>query len=98
MVKDVNISDLTLKAKFGASILLYVRTKELHLNNPTTLMYNLTFKTFHIGKLQIYLNLVSFEEVNSFDENLQNDYRNQIYRLIPKEKLVDSVNSFGQVV
>jgi len=94
MENEIYISNLTLKARYGFSILLYVRTEDLLKKDPPTLMYNLMMKTVYISNLQKILKMAPFKEVNPFDENLQNCYKNQVYSLIPKEKIFNSIATF----
>jgi len=91
---EADISHLTIVAKFGTTILLFIKNEAVLENDPPTLMYNLRFKTFHIGHLQKMLALADFVKVNASDENLQDEYRNQVYIFIPEVKIIESINVF----
>ena len=96
MSTEINISHLTLVWRLGENVLLIVKNMDVHKNDSMSLMYNLTFKSFHIIPIQRVQKLEHFVEVNPLDEKIQSHYRNQIYRLIPNDKIIESIDAFHE--
>ena len=93
-ILETDISHLTIVYKFGPNVLLFIKNEDILEYDPATLMYNLMFKSFHIGRLQRMLRLADFEKIDTNDENLQNSYRNQVYGIMPQAKLSKSNTEF----
>jgi hypothetical protein len=95
MTENIQISDVTIVAGLGDTILLCVLNEDVeNTNNPMAIQYNLGNNSFHIDEIQKFLKFTPFESIDAYNERTQDFYRGWIYRKLTNEKFVRSLVEF----